>query len=50
MYAIIHNDHDCFEFLPSISVQRCFGKLFLYIALFTFALEIGPGNIQDFEE
>ena len=50
MYAIIRNNPDSFEFLPSIAVQHCFGKYFWYFSWFTFALEIGPGNIRDFEE
>lgn len=45
MHIILRHEPDCFEFLPSISVQRCFGKCFWTIALFTFSIEIGPDQI-----
>ena len=50
MYAIIHHNPDSFEFLPSIAVQRCFGKYFWYVSWFTFSLEIGPDETEDNEE
>ena len=41
------HDRYSFEFLPSILLQRCAGRSYLYFAWATFSVEIGPSEEDD---
>lgn len=40
MHLRFGHDHNAFEVLPSILIQRCLGQYFIYLAWGTFYIEI----------